>query len=264
MSAADREIFTSSDFPGLEGEGDKKASNSNLVGYASALLKKKEADNASGTVGSESQNDDNDSNVAPSKSSQVDDAEADRTRQTEEMERDILSEFHDLSMIGNEDDIPSPQRNNKHAGSSDGKTEGTVLSSSASIQSNPGSQTRALPILPAPVGYATPEKKESTIAPEKKKESSAAPAPVDIRNSHDFPSRDNGKEEGSDDKPKEPIAWGSKSFAEVRVKFVIFFFDFSLLSHISLLYTLSDVCYRLSNTDADKSTLRLHVEPVVL
>ena len=185
------------------------------MGYASALLKKKEADNASGTVGSESQNDDNDSNVAPS---QVDDAEADRTRETEEMERDILSEFHDLSMIGNEDDIPSPQRNNKHAGSSDGKTEGTVISSSASIQSNSGSQSRALPILPAPVGafndetgkYATPEKKESSAA--------AAP-PVDIRNSHDFPSRNNGKEEGSDDKPKEPIAWGSKSFAEVRVKF---------------------------------------------
>jgi len=244
MSAADREIFTSSDFPGLEGEGDKKASNSNLVGYASALLKKKEAENASGTVGSESQNDDNDSNVAPSKSSQVDDAEADRTRQTEEMERDILSEFHDLSMIGNEDDIPSPQRNNKHAGSSDGKTEGTVISSSASIQSNPGSQSRALPILPAPVAsFATPEKKETSIAP------------VDIRNSHDFPSRDDGKEEGSDDKPKEPIAWGSKSFAEVRVKFVIFLFDFSLLSRILLLhYTLSDVCYRLSNTDDVEST----------
>ena len=239
MSATDREIFTSTDFPGLEGEGDKKASNSNLVGYASALLKKKEAESASGTVGSESQNDDNDSNVAPSKSSQGDDAEADRTRQTEEMERDILSEFHDLSMIGNEDDIPSPQRNNKHAGSSDGKTEGTVISSSASIQSNPGSQSRALPILPAPVGpfndetckYATPEKKELSIAP------------VDIRNSHDFPSRDNGKEEGSDDKSKAPIAWGSKSFAEVWVKFVIYLLDFSLPSHhlITSIYTLSDI-----------------------
>ncbi len=46
-----KEIFTSSDFPGLEGreteklQGDKQPS-SNLVGYASALLKKKDISNA--------------------------------------------------------------------------------------------------------------------------------------------------------------------------------------------------------------------------
>ena len=229
-------------------QGDKKP-NSNLVGYASALLKKKEEEKSSGdsiATASESKNDDSNAVEATKSIETAGDNEVDTlTRQTEEMEREILSEFHDLSLIGNKDaSSSSPQnRNDKSAGlSSDGKTEETVSGTASSSTRN------SLPILPAAgpyetedaatetLTYSVSEQTESASSPTKAKKSEQL---IDIRNAQDFPSRDmnssvdkgevaspppsnNAEEEQPADKPKTPVVWGSKSFAEVSVsRFVV-------------------------------------------
>lgn len=66
-----------------------------LVGYASALLKKHQAVNAPVKDG--------DTQTTTGGSS-VDNDEGDVHRQTEEMEREILAEFHDLSMHGTDEE----------------------------------------------------------------------------------------------------------------------------------------------------------------
>ena len=96
-----KEIFTATDFPGLS--GDMAAQRSQQVegscqknehkifsGYADALLKKKDTD----------WKEDQDSNATKD----LDTSEVDSiTRQTEAMEREILSDFHDLRIPGDED-----------------------------------------------------------------------------------------------------------------------------------------------------------------
>ena len=231
IDSASRDIFTSSDFPGLAGggEGDTKPNeNSNLVGYASALLKKKKEAERLGSDDTDATPNSGKIDVAPTKSIEsVDNNEVDRltTRQTEEMEREILSEFHDLSLVGNDDDIPLPHCN-KHAGSNDGTTELTAASSST--LDTKSSQSR-MPILPAPfedVDYASTISRARKYSaseqtePAKKVEAELEP-PIDgIRNSQAeiLPSKNAEEEPPADEKkPKSPVVWGSKSFAEVRM-----------------------------------------------
>ena len=219
------------------------------MGYASALLKKKEEEKSSGdstATASESKNDDSNAVEATKSIETAGDNEVDTlTRQTEEMEREILSEFHDLSLIGNKDasSSSSQNRNGKSAGlSSDGKTEETLSGTASSSTRN------SLPILPAAgpyetedaatetLTYSVSEQTESASSPTKAKKSEQL---IDIRNAQDFPSRDmnssvdkgevaspppsnNAEEEQPADKPKTPVVWGSKSFAEVSVsRFVV-------------------------------------------
>eukprot|EP00584_Thalassiosira_punctigera_P008741 CAMPEP_0172541910 /NCGR_PEP_ID=MMETSP1067-20121228/12627_1 /TAXON_ID=265564 ORGANISM="Thalassiosira punctigera, Strain Tpunct2005C2" /NCGR_SAMPLE_ID=MMETSP1067 /ASSEMBLY_ACC=CAM_ASM_000444 /LENGTH=977 /DNA_ID=CAMNT_0013328039 /DNA_START=276 /DNA_END=3209 /DNA_ORIENTATION=- len=221
--AEDRDIFSSSDFPGLGGlggddkpekllqQGNNKSSNNGdgsnkqqLVGYASALLKKKEMDHKKEA-----------DIVAPTAAATTDNHEVDSiTRQTEEMEREILSEFHDLSLIGDvtntidatsssspspatQNNPQGPQHNNNAAATDDktdgSQTVGTASSSNmdASARSNPN--TNNLPILPAGPflenegGDVAPQAAYSSVSPGRH---SLKPPVVDVMNSQDFPSRE--------------------------------------------------------------------------
>mmetsp|Transcript_19761 Transcript_19761/g.42910 ORF Transcript_19761/g.42910 Transcript_19761/m.42910 type:complete len:863 (-) Transcript_19761:387-2975(-) len=219
-----KDIFSSSDFPGLGGGGggvdksdkslqqiDKKP-NSNLAGYASALLKKKDAP-ANSFGGWENAN--NDDNVALAAAAVTADNEVDSlTRQTEEMEREILSEFHDLSLIGNDD----ANANHRQQGSR--QTVGTAPSyytMDASLRSAT-QPTNKLPILPA--GPFENDADYSSESPTKKTE-----PVIDVMNSQDFPPSNTTAAEvpsippkevtqpplvSNDDRPKSTGAWGAK------------------------------------------------------
>lgn len=265
----DREIFSSSDFPGLGGlggddksdkssqQGNSKSSSGDgsnkqqLVGYASALLKKKEVEDGKKEADI----------VAPSTADTLDNHELDSiTRQTEEMERQILSEFHDLSLIGvgsNTTDAalsstPSPAKANNPQGpqhnrdtppGADDKTEGTASSSMDASARSPN--VHNLPILPAGPfpeneggGGIVPQTAYSTEASPRQQQ--PQPPAINVTSSQDFPSRestnivDDGavvpltKEQTQPtevsnydpvmhvaETPKPPGAWGSKRFADV-------------------------------------------------
>ena len=193
-----REIFTSLDFPGLGGapspgndESDKSSQvnakpNSNLVGYASALLKKKEAENSPKNCSEIDAN-----GAATPHTAENDDIES-VTRQTEELEREILSEFHDLSLIGdgNNNDQPAPPKHHQADGAAvDNTTEGrTVATASSSTIDAQSMQHNSLPILPA--GPFTDQ--NDSIPHESIPEASASepPPPIDVTCSRDFPARE--------------------------------------------------------------------------
>ena len=95
----DKEIFSANDFPGLGGDttpgelqqsGDpsKKNETKTIRGYADAL-KKKDEDSKAGK----------DKDSAATKDTDISEVDS-ITRQTEELERDILSDFHDLRLPG--------------------------------------------------------------------------------------------------------------------------------------------------------------------
>lgn len=103
-----KEIFDANDFPGLSGDGkqqilpqpgDANQKNEAKVfsGYAEAL-KKKDAEKAAA---------DKESNAT--KETDISDIDS-ITRQTEAMEREILSDFHDLTIPGDEDNHVSHNR----------------------------------------------------------------------------------------------------------------------------------------------------------
>lgn len=224
--ADDKEIFDSSDFPGLGGgENDEKSEktlNHNLVGYASALLKKKEAENKKEV-----------DNVAATVAT---DNEVDSiTRQTEEMEREILSEFHDLSLIGdgNNNDVASSspgknQQGSHHSSEVDDTAEGqTVGTASTSTIDAPSPPNTPLPILPGPF----PDN-DSSIFPDfssaSPKQQQQPPA-IDVTNPQDFPSPESANVDVAEppslpevqtapdivEDPKPPGVWGGKRFADV-------------------------------------------------
>mmetsp|Transcript_8855 Transcript_8855/g.16210 ORF Transcript_8855/g.16210 Transcript_8855/m.16210 type:complete len:500 (-) Transcript_8855:281-1780(-) len=262
--ADERDFLSSSDFPGLGGlggddksekssqQGDNKSNNNGdgnnkqqLVGYASALLKKKEAEDKKKEA----------ADTAPATVVTTDNHEVDSiTRQTEEMEREILSEFHDLSLIGdgNNTDVasssPSPVKANNPQAATDDKTEGSQTvgtASSSTIDASARSlpNTNNLPILPAgpfPENDGSGIVSQATYSSESPRQQQPQPA-IDVTNSQDFPSRESinvvddgavvppSKEQtlpppavSNDDlvmhvveKPKPPGVWGSKRFADV-------------------------------------------------
>jgi len=213
--SGNRDIFTSSDFPGLggggrgssDGKSEPQKPNSNLVGYASALLKKKELESIANA-------DDGKASASAPANAAIEHNEVDSlTRQTQEMEREILSEFHDLSLIG------------KQANGKDGNQQGHP---DPSVEKNESSSqlisSHNLPILPAMAGHV----REPSPPPQPPKE----PEPViDVTNSQDFPSREQanqvvggsseqGKPTMSGEKPNTPGAWGTRRlFADVSCCF---------------------------------------------
>eukprot|EP00581_Thalassiosira_minuscula_P018048 CAMPEP_0183734618 /NCGR_PEP_ID=MMETSP0737-20130205/44289_1 /TAXON_ID=385413 /ORGANISM="Thalassiosira miniscula, Strain CCMP1093" /LENGTH=917 /DNA_ID=CAMNT_0025968145 /DNA_START=198 /DNA_END=2951 /DNA_ORIENTATION=- len=251
----DRDIFSSSDFPGLGGGvNDDKSEKSNtgdgnskqhLVGYASALLKKNEAEDTK-----------EGEDMAASKSAvATDNQEVDSiTRQTEEMEREILSEFHDLSLIGDgntnvdtasSSSSPSPAKTHISQGqelytkteANDDKTDGTVSSSTVDANAMSHPNTNNLPILPAgPFSEndgGVEVISQSAYSSEPPAQQQLQPQ-FDVTNSQDFPSKestqviDDGVVESpshdqtsspsvlmNDEQPKPTGAWGSKRFADV-------------------------------------------------
>jgi hypothetical protein len=235
-----REIFTSSDFPGLRGEtggdesdkaslegnksdGNGEGNKQQLIGYANALLKKKDHDRK------------NEADLAPTAAA---DNDVDSiTRQTEAMEREILSEFHDLSIIGEgKNDTPSspPHAQNQQEPDDviddkiEGQTEATASSSTIDARSVPNSNP--LPILPGPFPDNDSQENfsESPMLQQ--------PPAIDVTSPQDFPdseatknavddvlpppitssppSVDNEGEVQVDEKQKQPGAWGRR-FADV-------------------------------------------------
>jgi hypothetical protein len=240
-------MFSSSDFPGLDGntaslqmkviapdnEGKK------LVGYASALLKKndtrddstaKVAKSAAGTA------------VPTSKFPEMDGADDDNNM-TQAMEKEILSEFHDLSIIGSEDfhrvnndnssNGKDDAHNHHHYGTpstADDKTEGITVETSpsstengvasSSPQSNNGNSVSILPETCVP---KTPESTVNThqltisrVDLDEKGSSSSSPPAAPPVLSADDKVKNNVTQNAEVETPKPPTAWGSKRlFADV-------------------------------------------------
>eukprot|EP00578_Thalassiosira_sp_NH16_P004259 CAMPEP_0181129786 /NCGR_PEP_ID=MMETSP1071-20121207/29510_1 /TAXON_ID=35127 /ORGANISM="Thalassiosira sp., Strain NH16" /LENGTH=870 /DNA_ID=CAMNT_0023215801 /DNA_START=337 /DNA_END=2946 /DNA_ORIENTATION=+ len=201
-----RDIFTTSDFPGLggglrgeigdDGDGDdmeKSVRQANVGCYASALLKKKELAGDISADGNEALlKNDNVELAATGKPNDIDS----HTRQTEEMEKEILSEFHDLSLIGNvqeeKDDNDANVIQVRPNDTTDDETEGcqqtvgTASSSTidASLRSAQPATNHTLPILPAgPFENETADLSPDSIPPLMKPE----PPFIDVTNSDDFP-----------------------------------------------------------------------------
>lgn len=129
-----KEIFSASDFPGLGGDGKSSVNQqgrSSFIGYADALLKKggnkvEKYMEVSVTLGT--------------------DIDVDSiTRQTEAMERDILSEFHDLSVI---DGVGVQSEQKPHCGQPE-RDSSTSANDATSLPSTDGHR-KHLPILPGP------------------------------------------------------------------------------------------------------------------
>mmetsp|Transcript_26387 Transcript_26387/g.52914 ORF Transcript_26387/g.52914 Transcript_26387/m.52914 type:complete len:814 (+) Transcript_26387:330-2771(+) len=192
-----KEIFSAADFPGLGGaekSSDNTVGKSAFSGYADALLKKsekevetpKEEDNA--VVGNED----------------VDSI----TRQTEAIEREILSEFHDLSTKDNRCDVQKTEINDDK-----GESEGN---SSTPPPSDDGPR-KHLPILPGPfpdndevTGSLSAESLSKSISAEQ--EMSVLPAPVPA----DMDEPETTQKEAALEAPVPPKAWGTKRlFADV-------------------------------------------------
>ena len=224
------------DFPGLDGKAASEstvkaatASDEKLVGYASALLKKNEKVNHSSTTKAtaassaltSSENGDDDNNM---------------TRQTEAMEKEILSEFHDLS-IHESDPVEQHHgiSNNNDKKQCDtpiavDKTDGcnTVETSPSSTENgvvSPQSATNdsnSSPILPETV-IKSPSEENPRVDLEEGEGSSAVvppPAAAETVKQHkvedDIQVNDKKEQNAKVERPAAPAAWGSKRlFADV-------------------------------------------------
>lgn len=206
--AGNKEIFTASDFPGLGGdakpsdkhEGASKDEANKLFGYADALLKKQAC---------------KDKEAAPVETAVTVDkveTEADRiSRQTEAMEREILSEFHDLSIV----------EDNKADDKTESHTVGTSSTSTNDATSLPSNDEppKHLPILPGPFldSYEMSESYSSDPSP-KPVSDAAQKEPVHKIESSASPSQPESTSTPADKQVKAPNAWGSKRlFSDVSV-----------------------------------------------
>ena len=232
-------VFTSSDFPGLDGkaaiEGStqvKAATPSDdgkkLSGYASALLKKNEdKKDDDGSIGKEG--------VAPFKP--IENGDDDNlAQQTAAMEKEILSEFHDLSFAGKNEDVVEHDRNSPSkknvAMAADDKTDGYTVETSPSSttdncalspQSNNGNN---LPVLPESATKSTKAAVQESIPivhlEKKGDEKSSAPVSEQQQQQQQQQQQNATDDKGVDNsvkpqctevekpKPEPPAAWGTK------------------------------------------------------
>lgn len=216
------------DFPDLDGKAAsestaKAPAAATTVGYASALLKTNEKVNDSpttkGTAASSS-------SAGGTTLENGDDEDNNMIRQTEAMEKEILSEFHDLSIHESEPaeehhDINNDKEQCDTPIAADDKTDGsnTVDTSPSSTENgvvSPQSATNdnnSPPILPETVNKAPQEGAES---------SAAVPPPpaaetVEQQKVEDDKQVNDNKEQNTKvERPAAPAAWGSKRlFADV-------------------------------------------------
>ena len=226
-------VFTSSDFPGLDGKAAIEGSTQvkattpsddgkKLSGYASALLKKNEdKKDDDGSIGKEV--------VAPSKP--IENGDDDNiAQQTAAMEKEILSEFHDLSFAGKNEDAVEHDRNSpskKHvAMAADDKTDGYTVETSPSSTTDNGAmspQSNNGNSLPKLQESATKSPKATVQEPipivhleTKGHEESSSPVleQQQQHNAKDDKGVDNSLKpqctEVEKPKPEPPAAWGSK------------------------------------------------------
>ena len=295
-----KDIFSLSDFPGLGGgneqqqqRGDKKP-NSNLVGYASALLQKKASNN--GYPNNNASNNMTATALATPPTPVVDEVDS-LNHRTEEMEREILSEFHDLSLLGN--DIDNDSNNNqqgqelcRNSKSQDETTCSHAMLGTAFFSTMDTITNHSLPVLPAgQFGNDTTEGEPFQAADIFMSESSPAKSEpnIDVKIAVEFSkgeslnkddSVDTGGPSGLKQQTAQPIlasddlgsthqhpkvAWGSKRlFADVRLYYNAPF----LTTHSILPHKLFAVICRSSRTGGEKeftlllaSTLSYYVGP---
>ena len=223
------------DFPGLDGntastdssqQKASTASDQKLVGYASALLKKNEKgnDNAAGKATAAAA-------VQPVVTSPENEDGNTITQQTEAMEKEILSEFHDLSIRGNDqtdnyDNIDNKQYDAHVTPTVEDKTDGYTVETSPSSTDNgvasPQSTNNGNSLLTEP----TPKTLEATPTPkqiprvdlEEREGSAPSPAVEQQKLVNDNKVDDNQEQNTEVEKPKakQPAAWGAKRlFADV-------------------------------------------------
>ena len=237
-----RDIFTSSDFPGLGGGetveqqvqiGDRKP-NSNLVGYASALMKKKDVPNAAESKPhvSKSMAPITTPETAPSPTKK--NAE-NHNQSPEEVEPEIQSGLQVLHLDENDgnDKGNSKQRDQSDGNDNDadGETEGCSTSTGADVASEQ-------PVTKSAVSIISPAKYEPVHSASESLSTISRPV-IDVFNADDFPARESSNKvataggpsllsseravqssevEVSNDPPKPtlPGAWGSRRlFADV-------------------------------------------------
>jgi len=220
-------VFNPFDFPGLDGKAasdsvQRKAATApdeKLVGYASALLKKNEKGNVSST-----------GKVVPSAVSSSENGDDNSiTQQMEAMEKEILSEFHDLSIRENEH-TEHYDRNNKTydahgTPAAEDKTDGHTVETSPSSTDNgvasPQSTDNGNGLPNSKTPEANPPKQIPRVDLEEGEGSAPSPAVEQLKSADDNKVDDNKeqstKEQNTEvEKPKPPAAWGSKRlFADV-------------------------------------------------
>jgi len=217
------------DFPGLDGKAASDlsakalatvAADEKLVGYASALLKKNEKGNGTLKATATSAAD---PSAVTSPENEDDNTMA---QQTEAMEKEILSEFHDLSI--RESDTAEQQHINDSkqydtptaVDKTDGHTVETSPSSTENGVVSPQSATNenSPTILPDPA--TKPPTEQNPRVDLEEGDGSAPPPPppaVEQQKLGDDNQVNDNKEQNTEvEKPKAPAAWGSKRlFADV-------------------------------------------------
>lgn len=190
----DKEIFSANDFPGLSadmasgesqqsGDPSKKHETKTIRGYADALKKKDE--NSKAGKGKDS---------TATKDTVVSELDS-ITRQTEELERDILSDFHDLRLPGEEHKSKQFEHLPILPGMSD-------MQQSLSLDSGP-IQTSAL--------HPSSNRSEMIESAQSPENAEPADTTVDNRDHLEASLSKNGEEE---DKPAS--GWGRRLFSDVR------------------------------------------------
>ncbi|KAL3756472.1 hypothetical protein ACHAWU_009866 [Discostella pseudostelligera] len=267
-----KEIFTSSDFPGLGGgEADEqqlqssdKKPNSNLVGYASALLKKKDvpkAEESKSNVGKST------ASTSPSKSapSPTMKKAENQSHETDDIGQEIQAGLQELSLVGNDGNVhaDSKQRELSHGHDNDAnETEvcrtSTCAAGLGSEQTDANNSVSNSPARPDSGGMDA----KHELKPTSESLSTISLPVIDVFNSDEFPAREAPNETGNvasrgtlppteiaaqpsevpndphsthrDEKPKPTGAWGSKRlFADVSLFSAAFLTNLILLSQLT-------------------------------
>lgn len=267
-----KEIFTSSDFPGLGGgEADEqqlqssdKKPNSNLVGYASALLKKKDvpkAEESKSNVGKST------ASTSPSKSapSPTMKKAENQSHETDDIGQEIQAGLQELSLVGNDGNVhaDSKQRELSHGHDNDANETDVCRTSTCaaglgSEQTDANNSVSNSPARPDSGGMDA----KHELKPTSESLSTISLPVIDVFNSDEFPAREAPNETGNvasrgtlppteiaaqpsevpndphsthrDEKPKPTGAWGSKRlFADVSLFSAAFLTNLILLSQLT-------------------------------
>jgi len=218
----EKAVLNPFDFPGLDGKAATESSakaatakDETLVGYASALLKKKENDSSTTKMTA----------AASAVALPEDEDDNNMMQQTEAMEKEILSEFHDLSIHESPGSIGMKQYDTPVLVD---KTDGcnTVETSPSSTdngvvspQSPTDENSQSIPL--EMVNKASATEQNPRVDVEGSVELAPLPPPPAAVVEHetlgdDNPVNDNKEQNTEVEKPAAPAAWGSKRlFADV-------------------------------------------------
>lgn len=204
-----KEIFSSSDFPGLGGgEADvqqlqlsDKKPNSNLVGYASALLKKKDVPKAGESKPNVGKSTASTSPPKSAPSPTMKKAE-NQSHDTEEIGQEIQAGLQELSLVENDGNIhaDSKQRELSHGQDNDANNEIEVCRTStgaAGLGSEQTETNNSVSISPARPGSGGRDVKHESEHSTSESLSSLSQPVIDVFNSDEFPVRESSEATGN-------------------------------------------------------------------